>query len=91
MRRRAIRHHCKVRMTLKIRRKNAHMDTWTVEELPLQGRILDLSEEGCSVFSRDPIEMGQELGLVVVQVWLGVVVPAQGVHDEGATQGPILF
>jgi hypothetical protein len=36
-------------------------------------------------------EPGQEPGVVIVEVWLGIVVPAQGVHEEDTTLRTILF
>ena len=68
-RRRAIRHNCTVNMALKIDSRGQAgprgLDTWTVTEHPVKGRILDVSGVGCSVFSAKPLEIGQELSLVV--------------------------
>ena len=65
MRRRAIRHNCEVRIGLRLRQSSGNLDVWTESELPVAGRLLDLSEEGCSLFTKDRLEMGQELHLAV--------------------------
>ncbi len=65
LRRRAIRHNCKAQVALKITHASGQNDTWTVEEFPLSGRILDLSPEGCSLFSAQQLDIGQELSLLI--------------------------
>lgn len=65
LRRRAIRHNCKVNMGLKVGHSSGFMDTWTVEEYPISGRILDLSPEGCSIFSGTQLDVGQDLSLII--------------------------
>ncbi len=65
-RRRAIRHNCGVRIALKLEhRGGTRLDTWSVEEHPVNGRILDLSHEGSSIFTGQQIEIGQALSLVL--------------------------
>ena len=65
-RRRAIRHTCRVHIAIKISSSSGTMDTWNVEAHPIKGRILDLSAEGCSVFTAQRLEIGQELKLIIV-------------------------
>ena len=65
-RRRAIRHTCGVHIAIKISTAVGSMDTWNVEAHPIKGRILDLSAEGCSVFTAQRLEIGQELKLIIV-------------------------
>lgn len=64
-RRHAIRHNCQVRIALKISQSSGGMDTWTVSEHPVKGRILDLSFDGCSLFTEYQPEMGQRLSLII--------------------------
>ncbi len=66
MRRRAIRHTCKVHIALRIHENWGRSDEWTVSEHPVKGRLLDLSDEGCSIFSRQQLDIGQKLNLIVV-------------------------
>ncbi len=73
-RRRAIRHNCQVQMALKMSQTGGGaLDTWNVSEHPIKGRILDLSVEGCSVFSAFQLDIGQELSLVLDFGRLGIV------------------
>lgn len=65
LRRRAIRHNCKAQIALKITHASGLNDTWSVEQFPLSGRILDLSPEGCSLFSAQQIDIGQELSILI--------------------------
>jgi len=65
LRRRAIRHHCKVQVTLASGYQNERADVWRPSGTPVKGRILDLSNEGCSVFTRDPIDIGTRVGLKI--------------------------
>jgi len=66
-RRHAIRHNCRVHIALKIGHSvgRGPLDTWTVSEFPLKGRILDLSAEGCSVFCGQQLDVGSELNLII--------------------------
>lgn len=66
MRRRAIRHNCKVQIALRIREQWGSADAWTPTEHPVKGRILDLSAEGCSVFTRQQLDIGQTLSLLIM-------------------------
>ena len=65
LRRRAIRHNCEVRMALVVSHRAGMGDVWSDSEHPVKGRILDLSVDGCSVFTSGPIEIGQRLSLVL--------------------------
>jgi len=81
-RRRTIRHDCKVQIALRVAfsendPREGH-DTWTVSEHAVKGRLLDLSHDGCSVFVKQPLEIGQALSLKIA-LKSGVTVPAQGV------------
>jgi hypothetical protein len=64
-RRHAIRHNCAVKVALEIGERRGLSDTWSPSEYAIKGRILDLSLEGCSLFTRDSIEMGQRMRLVI--------------------------
>jgi c-di-GMP-binding flagellar brake protein YcgR len=65
MRRRAIRHNCKVHVGLKISHRGGMQDTWTTGEMAIKGRILDLSEKGCSLFTLEQLDVGQNLALII--------------------------
>ena len=65
IRRRAIRHNCEVRLSLVMSHRAGMGDVWSASEHPVKGRILDLSVEGCSVFTQNPIEIGQQLSLML--------------------------
>ncbi len=77
-RRRAVRHNCQVRIALKLGQSSGWGDTWQVTEHPIKGRILDLSAEGCSVFSPQQLDIGQQLSLVI-QLRRGGEIRAGGV------------
>jgi c-di-GMP-binding flagellar brake protein YcgR len=78
LRRRAVRHNCKVNIGLKAVYASGGGDTWNAEEFPLSGRILDLSPEGCSIFSRDQMDIGQTPSLVI-EIRKGGTIRAEGV------------
>lgn len=61
--RRAIRHHCKVHIAVQGSIQSGRSDTWTPVDFGIKGRILDLSHEGCSLFTRDALAIGTQLGL----------------------------
>jgi len=65
LRRRAIRHHCQVHIAIKVSHASASDDVWTVDEFKVKGRILDLSAEGCSLFTLQQLDIGQELNLII--------------------------
>ncbi|HOQ31279.1 MAG TPA: PilZ domain-containing protein [Candidatus Hydrogenedens sp.] len=62
-RRRTIRHLCHVRIGLPIGFQSGRDDIWTVEQLPIKGRLLDLSAEGCALFTHQTFDIGQSVNL----------------------------
>lgn len=62
-RRRTIRHLCHVRIGLLIGFHSGRDDVWTVEQLPIKGRLLDLSAEGCALFTHQSFDIGQNISL----------------------------
>jgi len=80
-RRRAIRHNCTVDIALRIDCRaqggSRGLDTWSVTDHPVKGRILDVSGVGCSVFCAQPLEIGQELSLVIGLLG-GVTIDSKG-------------
>lgn len=64
-RRRAIRHNCKVQIALIVGQSFGASDTWTLSEFSIKGRILDLSNDGCSIFTKHQIDIGQKMRLVI--------------------------
>jgi len=65
LRRRTIRHNCEVSISIKVGHTSGFTDTWTYDHIKIPGRILDLSEHGCAVFTQQSFETGQELQLVI--------------------------
>jgi len=61
--RRAIRHHCKVTIALEGGIQSGRSDTWRPMDFSVKGRVLDLSSEGCSLFTRDAIPIGTNMML----------------------------
>ncbi len=64
-RRRAIRHACKVQLNIPMGHKDAHSNDWNMSDQPISGRLLDLSAEGCQVFTRTHLDIGAVLGLLI--------------------------
>ena len=64
-RRHAIRHSCAVAISVAMGYTSGYADTWTVESAKIPGRILDLSEGGASLFTKQRFETGQQLGLAI--------------------------
>lgn len=97
-RRRAIRHMCSVHMALRIAYSTGKADdTWNVEEHPVKGRLLDLSDEGCAVFTEQRLELGQEIKLIITLrsgskvCGLGGVRWVKGVRQRQGFASGILF
>jgi c-di-GMP-binding flagellar brake protein YcgR len=65
MRRHAIRHQCTVEIALRIGFASGKGDTWHSGEHRIKGRILDLSEQGCSLFTKQNLDIGQAMGLLI--------------------------
>lgn len=57
--RRAIRHSCKVVLTVEFRHQAEGSDEWVVSRQQIQGRVLDLSEEGAAFFIKYPATPNQ--------------------------------
>ena len=64
-RRRAIRHNCSVHISLEIKYRTGALDTWSVEQHAIKGRLLDLSADGASLFTAQPLEIGQAVSLII--------------------------
>ena len=64
-RRRAVRHNCRVGIRMSIRHSAGRSDTWSEDSIRIEGRLLDLSPDGASLFTKNPFETGQELKLVI--------------------------
>jgi len=81
-RRRAIRHYCKVHMALKfsyqVGGEEEEGNATRIEEHRIKGRILDLSPEGCAIFTAQNMDIGQELRLIL-SLRDGQRVPAEGI------------
>ena len=71
-RRRTIRHKVKVRIEMIIRYSIAGV--WSESALAVKGRILDLSTDGCRLFTKKQFDQGQELRLTIYMPWQPKVV-----------------
>ena len=45
--------------------KDAHSRDWSMSDQPISGRLLDLSVDGCQIFSRHNLEIGAMLNLLI--------------------------
>ncbi len=61
--RRAIRHTCKVTIELIMAYSSGRSNDWSVDSVEVKGRLLDLSENGAALMTRERFETGQELRL----------------------------
>lgn len=77
LRRRAIRHECRVRIALDVVHSAGNLDTWTADQYHVKGRLLDLSVSGASLFTKEVLGIGQRLALVI-QLPRGGEVRARG-------------
>jgi len=64
-RRHVIRHTCQVAIEMMIGVAAGASDVWSVNAVKVKGRLLDLSLEGASLFTKHPLETGQELKLTI--------------------------
>ncbi|MFA6245212.1 MAG: PilZ domain-containing protein [Candidatus Hydrogenedentales bacterium] len=60
-----IRHSCQVSIEMVIGKAAGASDVWSVNAVKVKGRLLDLSLEGASLFTKHPLETGQELKLSI--------------------------
>lgn len=66
-RRRAIRHHCVAKLTVDVLSKPGSGGEWQGRRETIKARVLDLSEEGTSVFVAVPLSAGQQ---TQIQIYL---------------------
>lgn len=78
LRRHAIRHQCSVDIALLMAYASGNSDTWNQHEHRIKGRILDLSEQGCSLFTKQNLDMGQRAS-VVIHLERGGQIRGQGI------------
>jgi len=64
-RRRAIRHTCTVKISVQVGVHPGRGNEWAMTDHPVAGRLLDLSADGCQLFTRDLLEMGTQLNLLI--------------------------
>jgi hypothetical protein len=57
-RRRAIRHSCEAKLYIPMGHKDAHSNDWNMSNQAIPARLLDLSTEGCQVFTRNQLDIG---------------------------------
>jgi len=77
-RRRAIRHHCAVSISMRVGFASGGSEKMDYHDHAVKGRILDLSPTGCAIFTREMISIGAELGLVV-HLDTGAHIAARGI------------
>ena len=65
-RRRAIRHTCEARLSIPMGHKDAHSSDWNMSDQVIPGRLLDLSIEGCQLFTKDHFEIGSVMNLQII-------------------------
>ncbi len=76
-RRRAIRHNCKVTIRMVVAYASGTSDDWSRSALRINGRVLDLSVGGASLFTKDPFETNQQIELLI-SLQGGASINAQG-------------
>ena len=65
-RRRAIRRNCSVRIAICFEQQSGNSDTWHAHEYNIKGKLLDLSEEGTSLFTAQQLDIAQKLSIQIV-------------------------
>jgi hypothetical protein len=66
LRRRAIRHSCTVHIAPRAQMEEEQEEAETAPvDHPIKGRLLDLSNDGCSLFTLEPFELGGGLSLII--------------------------
>lgn len=64
-RRRAIRHTCTVKISVQVGIRQGRSEEWSMTDHAVAGRLLDLSADGCQLFTRDLLEMGAQMNLLI--------------------------
>lgn len=64
--RHAVRHNCKVAIKMVLRHAAGGSNEWSVDAIRVEGRVLDLSVGGASLFTKQPFDTGQELRLTIL-------------------------
>ena len=64
-RRRAIRHTCRARLDIEIQFQSGGSSGWSTAQKEIKGRVLDLSEEGASLFIKYPVAAEQTFRLSI--------------------------
>jgi hypothetical protein len=75
--RRAIRHSCKVVLTIEFRHQPPGDGEWIVNRQEIQGRVLDLSEDGAAFFIKHPATANQMFPFRI-NVYDGSYIEGQG-------------
>ena len=89
VRRRAVRHHCKVNIEALVRTAIGG-EGWSVSTVELKGRLLDLTPEGVVLYTKENLLNGQDLRLAIAMphdepiVTYGVVRSSRPIPDKGA-------
>lgn len=63
--RRAIRHTCTVKINIQVGVKHGGASDWSLTDHPVAGRLLDLSADGCQLFTRDLLDIGAQMSLLI--------------------------
>jgi hypothetical protein len=71
--RRAIRHHCTAKIARTGPTFSQSEDVWSPVTLAVKGRVLDLSLNGCSIFTKDSFDIGQSVDITITLEKIGDV------------------
>jgi c-di-GMP-binding flagellar brake protein YcgR len=64
-RRRAIRHTCTVKISIQMGYSSGSSGNWNMTDHHVAGRLLDLSAEGCQLYTRDLLDIGAQMNLLI--------------------------
>ena len=65
-RRHAIRHNCKASLEIELSSSAGESGDWNVSRQRIEARVLDLSEEGASIFTKHALAIGQTFGIKIL-------------------------
>jgi len=64
-RRRSIRHTCTVKISIQMGHAIGASGNWNMTDHHVAGRLLDLSAEGCQLYTRDLLDIGAQMNLLI--------------------------
>ncbi|MCX8064277.1 MAG: PilZ domain-containing protein [Candidatus Hydrogenedentes bacterium] len=63
--RRIIRHVCHIRIGMPVGYMSDRDDTWHIDHLNIKGKLLDLSSDGCAIFTHQQFNIDQQLNVII--------------------------